>query len=495
MEHPSGSEPPLAVETRIKRTAFARYSQSACGKASVVETNMNGGMESADAVPPVYFEEISIDDESRANLAHLPPPKRSWILPTKCVVMDCDGPKHVLLHDLDGSLTGNGADASILARAEFMHERRSDSSKYTWYNIPTKMLYDPAPLNDPGDRGYDMSNYSKYSGGVESFTFRRLGAEADADGDGDGDGDARRLASAVESDWRNRMVFYPGDERADFYKGVDGRACEPTEAIMDPACRSRRKTHREVAYANRQPIYGRPGDVEEVKYMGYGTYREGCELNVAWNAWVCTAASLVPMRFVVESLDADHMSRSLTPVALASGGYVDLMNAGQDHQRPKDCGGYGCLRRLMTFHTTVAVNRSYDLTFTGTNPGTLRLALPFGAIAVGVAAVDDEIDGELEGGAAAEASLQDEEMAALASRQQSLLAELGDVEAQSQLGRLLLQSHPDPEGLRESRHGVDALDPHAAEAWTWLRKAADAGDAPARGLFMDRRGDGLKEEL
>ena len=158
MEHPSGSEPPLAVETRIKRTAFARYSQSACGKASVVETNMNGGMESADAVPPVYFEEISIDDESRANLAHLPPPKRSWILPTKCVVMDCDGPKHVLLHDLDGSLTGNGADASILARAEFMHERRSDASKYTWYNIPTKMLYDPAPLNDPGDRGYDMSN-------------------------------------------------------------------------------------------------------------------------------------------------------------------------------------------------------------------------------------------------------------------------------------------------------------------------------------------------
>ena len=76
-----------------------------------------------------------------------------------------------------------------------------------------------------------------------------------------------------------------------------------------------------------------------------------------------------------------------------------------------------------------------------------------------------------------------------------LAAELGDVEAQSQLGRLLLQSHPDPEGLRESRHGVDALDPHAAEAWTWLRKAADAGDTPARGLFMDRRGDGLKEEL
>ena len=55
------------------------------------------------------------------------------------------------------------------------------------------------------------------------------------------------------------------------------------------------------------------------------------------------------------------------------------MNAGWSHQRAKDCGGYECLRRLMTFHTTVAVNRSYDLAFTGTNPQHLRLMMPFGA--------------------------------------------------------------------------------------------------------------------
>jgi hypothetical protein len=35
----------------------------------------------------------------------------------------------------------------------------------------------------------------------------------------------RRLASAVETDWRNRMVFYQGDERA-FYQGLDGRVSE-----------------------------------------------------------------------------------------------------------------------------------------------------------------------------------------------------------------------------------------------------------------------------
>ena len=60
--------------------------------------------------------------------------------------------------------------------------------------------------------------------------------------------------------------------------------------------------------------------------------------------------------------------RTLDVNALATGGYVDLMNAGWDHQRAKDCGGYDCLMRLMTFHTTIAVNRSYDIAFTATNP-------------------------------------------------------------------------------------------------------------------------------
>ena len=35
--------------------------------------------------------------------------------------------------------------------------------------------------------------------------------------------------------------------------------------------------------------------------------------------------------------------------------------------------------RLMTFHSTVAVNRSYDLAFSGTNPQRLRLMMPHGS--------------------------------------------------------------------------------------------------------------------
>ena len=391
------------------------FGETDCGRSRVMQTLMKGdgvtdpaGQESSDDVPPIFFSEMTVDETSRLHLAYLPPPKREWIVPTRCVVMDCDGPKKVLIHDLDGSLMGVGPDASILARAEFMHQTRKDPSLYTWYNIPTKMLYDPAPLNDPGDAGWDMGPYMNYSMGVQNYVYRRrrmsatrtLRRQRPRHGDDNQRHGRRRaealergmpapaaagspppfsvdevldhrrraslMASATAADWRMRMVFYTGDER-NFYQGLDGTTCAPDEAAFDPACRTPRKTHREVAYAG---TGGYPD--------GYGTYRQGCTFNAAWNAWSCTNASLTPARLIVESMDADHKSRSLVPVALATGGYVDLMNAGWDHQRAMQCGGYNCLQRLMTFHTTVALRRGYDLAFTGTNPQHLKLMMPSG---------------------------------------------------------------------------------------------------------------------
>ena len=266
--------------------------------------------------------------------------------------------------------------------------------------------------NDPGDPGHDMSAWSEYDGGALTFSYRRKlgqpavdsgagehvdewGEEPGAD-DGDGDGgedeiegtrgevavagdptplervvieaghEGRELQSATESDWRNRMVFYQGDERA-FYQGLTGRACDPTSAIFDPACRTSRRTHREVAY------------------NGYGTFRGGevmgidCEESAAFHGHVCTNNTMIPARLVIESMDGDHQSRSLTPVALATGGYVDLITGGWSHTTTGECGGYECVTRLMTFHTTIAVNRSYDLAFTATNPLKLRLMMPSGS--------------------------------------------------------------------------------------------------------------------
>lgn len=81
------------------------------------------------------------------------------------------------------------------------------------------MLYDPAPLNDPSDPGHDMQEFANYSSGVQSFSYRRL-------------------QSATEADWRNRMVFFQGDERS-FYPPGPRRSCDATSAIFDPACRAR----------------------------------------------------------------------------------------------------------------------------------------------------------------------------------------------------------------------------------------------------------------
>ena len=129
-EHPIGSYPPLVGEVRFKRVAFLRY-MGACSSSTVLETPMIGasGMNASDALPPYYFEQMTVDASSRTNLVYLSRPQRDWITPTKCGVMDCDGPKHAFLHDLDGTLLGLGADASIIARAEFMNKHRHDTTK------------------------------------------------------------------------------------------------------------------------------------------------------------------------------------------------------------------------------------------------------------------------------------------------------------------------------------------------------------------------------
>jgi hypothetical protein len=130
------------------------------------------------------------------------------------------------------------------------------------------MLYDPCPLNDPGDPTCDMSPWEKYSGGAQNFNYRQLKSLLD-DGWEDPVSELRRLQMENRSrrrplpvahrrsmlsakpggiDWRDHMVFFEGDERESFYAGQTGRMCDPTAAIFDPSCRVSRRTHREVAY-------------------------------------------------------------------------------------------------------------------------------------------------------------------------------------------------------------------------------------------------------
>ena len=60
--------------------------------------------------------------------------------------------------------------------------------------------------------------------------------------------------------------------------------CDPSEAIFDPACRTARRTHAEVAY-NGDANSG--ADCAAGGACGYGVYRAGCEFMPLWNAWKC----------------------------------------------------------------------------------------------------------------------------------------------------------------------------------------------------------------
>ena len=65
---------------------------------------------------------------------------------------------------------------------------------------------------------------------------------------------------------------------------------------------------------------------------------------------------------VLESLDADTELRRLSPVAVSTNGYTDLLNGPMDQGC---CFGYSCMERISTFHSIVAVDNNYTIYFTG----------------------------------------------------------------------------------------------------------------------------------
>ncbi|KAJ8785077.1 hypothetical protein J1605_007633 [Eschrichtius robustus] len=95
-----------------------------------------------------------------------------------------------------------------------------------------------------------------------------------------------------------------------------------------------------------------------------------CKYIPEWQSYRCFGMEYAMM--VIESLDSDTETRRLSPVAIVSNGYVDLINGPQDHGW---CAGYTCQRRLSLFHSIVALGKSYEVYFTGTSPQNLRLML------------------------------------------------------------------------------------------------------------------------
>nr|XP_026692211.1 fibrocystin-L-like isoform X4 [Ciona intestinalis] len=101
------------------------------------------------------------------------------------------------------------------------------------------------------------------------------------------------------------------------------------------------------------------------------TTTTNCVKRTSWRAHECHGYRHELL--IIESLDVDSETRRLSPVALLTEGYIDLLNGPQDHGW---CDGYTCQERLSTFHATVALNKEYLIHFSGTSPQKMRLRLP-----------------------------------------------------------------------------------------------------------------------
>jgi cysteine-rich repeat protein len=102
---------------------------------------------------------------------------------------------------------------------------------------------------------------------------------------------------------------------------------------------------------------------------GFGIERSNCTLMEGWNAWKCGNKY---SKLVIENIDADREIRRISPVALSSDGYTNMLNGCMDHGW---CSSYTCLKRLMTFWAVVKIGSVQVVHFTGTNPQSMRLHL------------------------------------------------------------------------------------------------------------------------
>ncbi|ESO84871.1 hypothetical protein LOTGIDRAFT_131466, partial [Lottia gigantea] len=95
-----------------------------------------------------------------------------------------------------------------------------------------------------------------------------------------------------------------------------------------------------------------------------------CIFHDYWRAYECH--DIEHKILIIENMDEDTELRRISPVAVLSEGYLDLINGPQDHGW---CSGYTCRKRISTFQAMTAIDKFHDIYFTGTTPQHLRFYL------------------------------------------------------------------------------------------------------------------------
>lgn len=109
------SYPAINGLTTIRNVRFANFNDRCDTTDVVLVTNSN----SEDANHPVYLHDIQLDSVSPSSKVFNNEPHLSSVNPSDCVDMDCDGLKHVLIKDFDGSFTETNTLSTIISMAEF----------------------------------------------------------------------------------------------------------------------------------------------------------------------------------------------------------------------------------------------------------------------------------------------------------------------------------------------------------------------------------------
>ncbi|XP_053388767.1 fibrocystin-L-like isoform X2 [Mercenaria mercenaria] len=96
-----------------------------------------------------------------------------------------------------------------------------------------------------------------------------------------------------------------------------------------------------------------------------------CTYQWRWQAFECMDDLNYKM-LTIENMDRDAKNRQISPVALLSDGYIDLIDVPLDHGY---CIQYTCRRKQSLFIALVATSKSYLLHFTRTTPRHVRYSI------------------------------------------------------------------------------------------------------------------------
>ena len=109
------SYPAISGLTTLDNVTFINFSNRDSKRDFALSSNPL----SEDCQHPVFTYNVKLINVDTESLCYVHEPNSVSINPADCVDLDCDGQKHILIKDADGSLLNQGAGGTIISRAEF----------------------------------------------------------------------------------------------------------------------------------------------------------------------------------------------------------------------------------------------------------------------------------------------------------------------------------------------------------------------------------------